>query len=178
MAKRTRYFEYEELLEIPEVLRDGRHFMRTTKHGDRVLVEGSDRNSDPITLFPGDRLAYVRGKIWRVMRPEEYENPIRGVIAELRLPKGLLLYSDDPVVYKLVGEDTDQLGQGARRNMTSSEDREGKEPSGYPQELTGYDAIVVYYSIVARVTRRIKQIVVRNGVDRTKVANWLRETLS
>ncbi len=90
MAKR--YAKFEDLASVTGEWKPagtmGKHNATVVHQGDTTVVVGSI--SGRVTLHTGDTLGYNCGEVWMVPKPESFNDPLRRLLAERRIPQRVL----------------------------------------------------------------------------------------
>lgn len=163
----------------------GNHHMMVEQAEDGLCCTGS--NGGEIVLYPGDKLGYCIGTIWKVPSPQNYKDPIRRILAFAHVGQSVLKYSDSPVVYwesyqkRIYPESCadHSTGDSAEIFGPHSDKIEYADIIGrYKHIIEGGHAViirtVVDFSTTRCRRRNVCRIVVRpNMADKVAVLEWL-----
>lgn len=188
---KTVYYSYEELsLLSPGKVKPagtlGSHHMMVSRGENCLICTGSD--GEKLELFPGDKLGYRVGTVWKVPNPSSYDDPIRRILAHARISQKALDFTDDPVRFHEWWEDAPagscaDTSRGDRATVLG--EYQNKHEFVYDEHhhtITGGDAIiirsVVEFSTTAYRRRAVTRVVVRPmQADKLRTIKWLCEEL-
>jgi hypothetical protein len=188
---KTVYYSYEELsLLSPGKVKPagtlGSHHMLVSQGAGCLCISGS--NDGKVELFPGEKLGYRTGTIWKVPNPSSYDDPIRRILAHARINQKALIFTNDPVNYREWWEDAPagscaDTSRGDRATVLG--EYQNNLEFVYDEQhhtITGGDAIiirsVVDFSTTVKRRRAITRVIVRPmQADKVRVIKWLCEEL-
>lgn len=181
---KTVYYSFDELSpgKVKPAGTLGSHHMVVSQGEGRLCITGS--NDGKIELFPGDRLGYRVGTVWKVPNPNSYKDPIRRVLAYARISQKTLIFTDDSVRYREWWENAPagscaDTSRGDRAIVLGEhEDKREFVYDEHHHTITGGDAIIIR-SVVEKSTtvhrrRRVTRVIVRpRAADKVALIAWL-----
>lgn len=185
---KTVYYSFEDLSpgKVKPAGTLGSHHMMVSQGENCLICTGS--NDGKIELFPGDRLGYRVGTIWKVPNPSSYDDPIRRVLAHARISQKALVFTDDPVHFREWWEDAPpgscaDTSRGDRATVLGKhQDKHEFVYDEHHHTITGGDAVIIRSVVDSSTTayrrRAITRVVVRPmQADKMRTIKWLCEEL-
>ncbi len=186
---KTVYYSFEDLSpgKVKPAGTLGSHHMLVSQ-GEGCLICTGSSDGGKMKLFPGEKLGYRVGAIWKVPNPSSYDDPIRRILAHARISQKALVFTDDPVHFREWWEDAPEgscadTSRGDRATVLGEyQDNLEFVYDEHHHAITGGDAViirsVVDFSTTVHRRRAVTRVVVRPmQADKLRTIKWLCEEL-